>query len=160
MLRKILLALIVVTAVLAAIGYALYAGNVAPDVAPVSAEQANSGKPYVVKMHAQWCAVCMVTKKVWTQIENSYAGRVNLVVLDFTNDANTDASRREATRLGLEKLYEEYGGATGTVVILDGRKQVMASINGSRDFTEYRTAIDAALKQTSIDGPEPDPLTR
>jgi thiol-disulfide isomerase/thioredoxin len=146
MLRKALLALVVLTALLAGTGYSLYVTNVAPVVAPLSAEQAANGKPYVVKLHAQWCAVCMVTKKVWTEIEQTYAGRVNLVVLDFTTDANTQASRAEASRLGLDKFYEEYGGATGTVVVLDGRKQVTASINGSRDFAEYRTAIDAALK--------------
>jgi thiol-disulfide isomerase/thioredoxin len=146
MLRKALLALVVLTALLAGTGYSLYVTNVAPVVAPLSAEQAANGKPYVVKLHAQWCAVCMVTKKVWTEIEQTYAGRVNLLVLDFTTDANTQASRAEASRLGLDKFYEEFGGATGTVVVLDGRKQVTASINGSRDFAEYRTAIDAALK--------------
>ena len=67
-------------------------------------------------------------------------------VLDFTTDAKADASRAEATRLGLTKFFDEYGGATGTIVVLDGRtKDVAASINGSRDFTAYRTAIDAAL---------------
>jgi thiol-disulfide isomerase/thioredoxin len=146
MLRKALLALVVLTALLAGTGYSLYVTNVAPVVAPLSAEQAANGKPYVVKLHAQWCAVCMVTKKVWTEIEQTYAGRVNLLVLDFTTDANTQASRAEASRLGLDKFYEEFGGATGTVVVLDGSKQVTASINGSRDFAEYRTAIDAALK--------------
>jgi thiol-disulfide isomerase/thioredoxin len=146
MLRKALLALVVLTALLAGTGYSLYVTNVAPVVAPLSAEQAANGKPYVVKLHAQWCAVCMVTKKVWTEIEQTYAGRVNLLVLDFTTDANTQASRAEASRLGLDKFYEKFGGATGTVVVLDGRKQVTASINGSRDFAEYRTAIDAALK--------------
>jgi len=88
----------------------------------------------------------MVTKGVWSEIEKTYAGRVNLVVLDFTTDAKADASRAEATRLGLTKFFDEYGGATGTIVVLDGRtKDVTASINGSRDFATYRTAIDAAL---------------
>jgi thiol-disulfide isomerase/thioredoxin len=148
-LRRILVALLVIFALLAGAGFALYAGNAAPVVAPISVEQANSGQPYVVKLHAQWCAVCMITKKVWTQIEETYAGRVNLVVLDFTTDVNTEASRKEAIRLGLESFYEQYAGATGTVVILDHRRQVLASINGSRDFPEYRTAIDAALNDSA-----------
>jgi hypothetical protein len=67
-------------------------------------------------------------------------------VLDFTTDANVEASRAEATRLGLTKFFDEYGGATGSIVVLDGRtKEVTASINGSRDFADYRIAIDAAL---------------
>ena len=147
MIKKILLVVAVFVAVLIGAGGILYVGNVAPSVPPVSpVEAAKTGKPYVVKLHAQWCAVCMITKDVWTQIETAYAQRVNLVVLDFTTDANTEASRAEASRLGLTKFFDDYGGATGSIVVLDGRtKEVTASISGSRDFADYRTAIDAAL---------------
>jgi hypothetical protein len=90
----------------------------------------------------------MLTKNVWSQIEDTYSARANLVVLDFTNQANTDFSRAEAKRLGLEAFFDEYVGATGTIVVLDGRtKEVTASINGSRNFADYRTAIDATLKR-------------
>jgi hypothetical protein len=88
----------------------------------------------------------MVTKGVWGQIEETYGRRVNLVVLDFTTDANSKASQAEATRLGLTRMFDEYAGATGTIVVLDGRtREVTASIKGRRDFSEYRAAIDAAL---------------
>jgi thiol-disulfide isomerase/thioredoxin len=148
MIKRALLVVIVLGAALATFGYIAYRGNVAPTVPAVSAEEAaKTGKPYVVKLHAQWCPVCMLTKDVWSQIEKTYSGRVNLVVLDFTNDANSEASRAEATRLGLEQFFDEYSGATGTIVVLDGRtREVTASINGSRDFADYRTAIDAALR--------------
>ena len=147
MIRKALLAFAALCVVLIAAGSALYVSNAAPAVPPVSpVEAAQTGKPYVVKLHAQWCPVCMITKKVWTQIEETYSKRVHLVVLDFTTDANAEASRAEAARLGLTKFFEEYGGATGSIVVLDGRtKEVTASISGSRDFAEYRAAIDAAL---------------
>jgi len=147
MLKKVVLVAIALSAGLVAFGYAMYLGNPAPAVRAISAvEAAQAGKPYVVKLHAQWCPVCMVTKGMWTQIEEAYAGRVKLVVLDFTNEANTEASRVEAARLGLDEFFKEYAGATGTIVVLDGRtKQVTASINGSRDVAEYRAAIDAAL---------------
>lgn len=151
MIKKVLLVLTVLGAVLVAAGYAMYVGNPAPSARPISAEEAaKTGKPYVVKMHAQWCPVCMVTKGVWSQIEETYATRVNLLVLDFTNDASTEASRAEAARLGLEKFFDEYAGATGTIVVLDGRtREVTASIGGSRDFAEYRAAIDATLKRAA-----------
>jgi thiol-disulfide isomerase/thioredoxin len=147
MIKKALLVMGVLAAVLVASGFILYARNAAPAVPALSAvDAARTAKPYVVKLHAQWCAVCMITKGVWTEIEKTYGNRVNLVVLDFTTDAKAEASKAEATRLGLTKFFDEYGGATGTIVVLDGRtKEVTASINGSRDFAEYRTAIDAAL---------------
>ena len=148
MIKKLLLLTTVVLLVLAATGSVLYVRNVAPAVPVIPTEAIpRSNKPFVVKLHAQWCAVCMVTKGAWSQIEETYAGRVHLVVLDFTTSAATEASRAEATRLGLQKFFDEYGGATGTVAVLDGRtREVTASIDGSRDFSAYRTAIDAALK--------------
>lgn len=146
MLRKVLAGTSLLVLLIAA-GSVFYVRSAAPVVPPVSLADAEAtGKPYVVKLHAQWCAVCMVTKDVWSQIEKTYAGRVNLVVLDFTTQANADASEAEAGRLGLQKFFDDYGGATGTIVVLDGRtKEVTASISGSRDFAEYRAAIDASL---------------
>lgn len=149
MIRRISLVTVSLGALLGVLGYGLYATNRAPAVPPISeAESTNSGRPYVVKLHAQWCPLCMVTRDEWHKIAETYAGRVNLVVLDFTNQASTDASRVEARRLGLDGFFDEYEGETGTVVILDGRtKKVTASIHGSRDFAEYRAAIDVALSR-------------
>ena len=130
----------------AAIVGLLYVGNPAPVAAPIAvSDLANPARPYVVKLHAQWCPVCMVTKGVWGEIEKTYSGRVNLVVFDFTSEASTAKSRTEAERLGLKPFLDEYEGATGLVVVLSGQKDVLASIKGSRDFGEYRSAIDAAL---------------
>ena len=147
MFKKVLLILTALGVALVGVGFLLYASNTAPAVAPVAADEAaRSGRPYVVKLHAQWCAVCLVTKDVWAEIEQRYANRVTLVVLDFTTDGNTEKSRAEAKRLGLQEFFDEYGGATGTIAVLDGRtKKVVASIAGDRDFAEYQTAIDAAL---------------
>jgi thiol-disulfide isomerase/thioredoxin len=130
------------------IGFVTYFRNTAPIVPAISAEEAaRTGKPYVVKLHAQWCSVCMVTQNVWPQIAEAYTGRVNLVVFDFTDEAKTEASRAEAKRLGLEKFFDEYVGVSGPIVVLDGRtKEVTAEVSGSRDFAEYRAAIDQALK--------------
>ena len=147
MIKKALrIATLLVTVAIAS-GLVLYIRNAPPVVPALSAVEATStAKPYVVKLHAQWCPVCMVTKGVWSEIEKTYAGRVNLVVLDFTNEARASASQAEAARLGLTKFFDEYGGATGTIVVMDSKtKDVTASIKGSRDFAEYRAAIDAAL---------------
>ncbi len=150
MFKKLLLSVVAILVALVAAGYALYRGNRAPFVPPIaSAEATSASKPYVVKLHAQWCAVCLVTKDEWSRIEKAYAGRVNLVVLDFTNGAKTNASRAEAARLGLQTVYDEYEGATGMILVIDGRtRQVRDAVGGSRDFDEYRAAIEAALSAT------------
>jgi thiol-disulfide isomerase/thioredoxin len=149
MIRKTLLFVTLLVLALAAAAAVLYLTNPAPSVPPLSADAAASGRPIVVKLHAQWCPYCMLTKDVWSEIEAAYANRVNLLVLDFTNQANTDAARAEASRLGLQQFFAEYEGATGIIVVLDGRtRQVAAEIGGSRDIAEYRAAIDAALKSS------------
>jgi thiol-disulfide isomerase/thioredoxin len=132
---------------LVAAGYVMYRGNTAPAVPAISAADiATAEKPFVVKLHAQWCPKCMVTKGVWADLEKEYAGRVHLVVMDFTDDATTEASRKEAQRLGLDRFFEEYSGATGIVVVLHPRtKDVAAELTFSRELPEYRAAIDAAL---------------
>jgi hypothetical protein len=92
----------------------------------------------------------MWTKGMWAEIERTYSGRVRLAVFDFTDDETTAASRAEAERLGLSAVFEEAGFATGPILVLDGNdKSIAAWINGSRDFADYRTAIDAALAATA-----------
>jgi thiol-disulfide isomerase/thioredoxin len=147
MIKKVLLVVVLLCATVGLAVLAAFLGNRAPVVRPITAEEAAQARmPYVVKLHAQWCVLCVVTKDVWSDIEDAYKGRVHLVVFDFTNDTNTAASRAEATRLGLDRFLNNYVGATGTVVVLDGRtRETLATINASRTFEEYRVAIDAAL---------------
>lgn len=139
-------ALAVIVALIGA-GVFLYARNVTPAVPPIAtADAAAPGAPWVVKLHAQWCPVCMLTKGMWSEIEQAYSGRVRLAVFDFTDEETTTASRSEAERLGLGDVFDEAGFATGPILVLDGRtKEIVAWINGSRDFADYRAAIDSAL---------------
>ena len=150
MLKKILLVAVAAVVALAAVGSILYATNKTPTVPAISAaDAAAADRPWVVKMHAQWCPVCMMTKGVWSRIEETYAGKVRLVVFDFTDRAATDASRAEAERLGLAQFLDEHGFATGSIVVLhSSTKEIVAWINGSRDFAEYGAAIDAALEDS------------
>jgi thiol-disulfide isomerase/thioredoxin len=147
MLKKALGILIAIAAGVGAAGYVMYVGNTAPALPTISASDiADASKPFVVKLHAQWCPKCMVTKGIWADIEKEYSGRVHLVVMDFTNYGSTEASRKEAQRLGLDRFFEEFAGVTGIVLVLHARtREVAAELEFSRDLPEYRAAIDAAL---------------
>jgi thiol-disulfide isomerase/thioredoxin len=150
--RKALwVALAMMVALVAAAGF-LYSRNTTPVVPQLATSEAvAAGSPWVVKLHAQWCPVCMLTKGMWSEIERSYAGRVRLAVFDFTDEATTAASRAEAERLGLAPVFDEAAFATGSILVLDGRdKRIVAWINGSRDFAEYRAAIDSALATATL----------
>jgi len=151
MLKKVAFTFIAVCVGLVGVGYIMYFANRAPVAPPISAAEASSPtRPFVVKLHAQWCAVCMITMSVWSQIEDEYAGRVNFLVLDFTDEQTTDASGVAAERAGLRRIFDE-AGSTGVVLVVDGRtKEITASIGGSRDIEEYRAAINAALSAHSV----------
>ena len=146
MLKRIAFVFFAGLLLLAGTGVLMYFVNAAPHAPGISASEASHPtKPFVVKLHAQWCAVCLITTSAWSQIEKEYDGRVNFLVLDFTDDKTTDASKAAAERVGLGRIFEE-SGSTGVVLIVDGRtKEVTASIAGSRNVGEYREAIDAAL---------------
>jgi thiol-disulfide isomerase/thioredoxin len=131
MLKKIAIVFIAGCLALVAAGYVMYRANAAPATPAISAEEAsNPSKPFVVKLHSQWCHVCLITTPAWSQIQKEYAKRVNFLVLDFTDDQTTDAGRVAAERVGLGRIFEEAGSA-GVVLIVDGRaKEVTASIAG------------------------------
>ena len=95
MIKKALLAATSVVVLLMAVASVMYVRNATPIVPAVSsADAGNRNRPYVVKLHAQWCPICMLTKPVWSQVVASYSGRANLVVFDFTNQATTDIDRK------------------------------------------------------------------
>jgi thiol-disulfide isomerase/thioredoxin len=147
MVRKMLIGAGAIVLALAATAGILFFVNSTPEVPPLSqAEAAQPTKPYVIKLHAQWCSVCLATKDEWEQIQQGYADRVNLVVFDSTDEASTAGSRVEAKRLGLEALIDEYQGATGMVLVVDpATRKVLSEIAGIQPIGNYRDAIDASL---------------
>lgn len=147
MLRKLFASVLTLLLALTGIVGFLLITNATPAVAPISdAEIADASKPYVVKLHARWCPVCMLTKAEWSRIEATYAGRVKLLVFDSTSDSTVAASQAEAARLGLDELLDQYHGATGMVLVLDGGTgEVLAQLGGNHSFEDYQNAIDAVL---------------
>jgi thiol-disulfide isomerase/thioredoxin len=132
---------------LVAVAGFLYLANSPPAVPPVPvSEVAAPSKPFVVKLHARWCPVCMQTKDEWSEIAREYGNRVNLFVFDSTNETTIAASQRQAAALGLDRIFEDYHGASGMVLVIKpGTRQVETSVAGNHSFESYRAAIDAAL---------------
>ena len=147
MIRRTMMYFAGVILLLAGIGSILYITNPTPRVPRIELTSLqDSPPPYVVKVHAQWCPVCIMTKDMWNQVQQSYAGKVNLIVFDVTDAATEQASRAEAQRLGLGDFFDDNSGSTGTVYVLDGRtKALVTSIHGSRNFSDYSKPIDGAL---------------
>ena len=146
MLRKALLAAGGATVVLAAAVAVLYITNTTSPLAAISTVEAEtSTKPYVIKIHAQWCPVCRATKGAWEEIVDAYQDRAHMLVLDFTNEETSAAAVAEAQRLKLDSVINEYYGATGLVVVVDGRTRQMTDVGGFVNASAYAQAIDAVL---------------
>ena len=141
-----------VIGLVAGCGLLMFALNGAPKVPPVTrGDSAVESRPFVIKIHARWCPVCMLTKGSWAKLQRSYADRVNLLVFDLTTKASTRESRAEASRLGLEHFFEEHSGDVGSVYILDGSSnEVRASIRGVAKLADYTAAIDENLGQVPV----------
>lgn len=149
--RKVLIGIGLVLLALVATAGVFYFLNAAPasTTAPAPAaatEAAQPTKPFVVKLHAEWCSVCLATKDEWERVETDYAERANLVVFDATDEASTARSRDEFRRLGLEAVVEQYDGATGMVLVVDqATRKVLAEVAGIQPYDNYRAPIEAAL---------------
>jgi hypothetical protein len=149
MLRTIL-RLLALAVSAAALGVAwLLVSNPAPATPAVPADVTDR-RPYVIKLHARWCPVCMMTKDVWTTVEETYGPKVRLVVFDFTTEATTEKTGVSASHLGLDSIFEAYRGETGTVLVVDGAtKSVEHSLHGDLEWSEYAAAIDSVLAKAS-----------
>jgi thiol-disulfide isomerase/thioredoxin len=150
MLKKKWVIFAVLVLLLAGAGVVMFVLNPPPRVPPVALNEPTAAtRPFVVKLHAQWCAVCLLAKPAWAELQTAYAGRVNLVVFDITNKETTEASRAEAKRLGLAEFFEAHSREPGAVYLLDGiSKEVKGSVSGARALTEFSVVIDEVLKQT------------
>lgn len=146
MLRKLVFALGGAVVAVVAVVALLYITNTTSPLAPiVLAEAQTSARPYVIKIHAQWCPICRGTKGAWEEIVEQYRDKAHLLVLDFTNEETSAAAVAEAQRLKLDRVIEEYYGATGLVVIVDGRTKEMTDVGGFVDASVYAAAIDAVM---------------
>jgi thiol-disulfide isomerase/thioredoxin len=146
--KKWWMILVSVVALVVVSGLVMFVLNSTPIVPTVSLnDPTTETPPFVVKIHAQWCPVCMLTKGTWTKLQKAYSAGVNLVVFDVTNKETTEASRAEAKRLGLEAFFEAHSRELASVYVLDGvSKEVKGSVSCSRNLSEYAVLIDEALK--------------
>ena len=104
-----------------------------------------SAKPYVVKIHADWCGSCKALESVWQRIETDLADQATAVKLDVSDRVAYAESVAEAEHLGISDFFQEYRSRTGTIAVLEcNTRQPVAILNGERDLEKYRAAIARA----------------
>jgi len=130
-----------------ALAVVLAAGpGVAGETTPVSAA-ADASRPFVVKVHADWCGTCLRLAPTWEALQAQLGDGARLVVLDVTDRARLAAARAQAERLGLSTFFEAHKSKTGTVAVLRGDDRAPVEVlKGVTDAARYRDAVEAARR--------------
>ncbi len=83
-----------------------------------------------------------------TDLENKLESEpVLFVTFDLTNQMTRRQSEMRATALGLENIWVENQGATGTLKVVDAdSKKVLTSLNKDKSLKEMTAEISSALK--------------
>jgi thiol-disulfide isomerase/thioredoxin len=109
------------------------------------APESDEAKPYVVKIHADWCGTCKMLEPTWTRIRSELGDEAHVVNLDVSDRAALQRSQAEAERLGISEFFREYRGSTGTIAVLDGKNhRPIAILRGETDFSKYQEAVAEA----------------
>jgi thiol-disulfide isomerase/thioredoxin len=125
-----------------ALALLILGGSTAP---AKDAPEVCSAKPYVVKIHADWCGSCRALESVWQRIETDLADQATAVTLDVSDRVAYTQSQAEAERLGISEFFQEYRSRTGTIAVLDcNTREPVAIMNAERDLEKYRQAIARA----------------
>lgn len=110
-----------------------------------AADSCDANKPYVVKIHADWCGSCKATKATWTRVQSDLGDVATVVELDVSDRVAYSESLAEAERLGIDEFFQEYRSRTGTVAVLDcASREPVVVMSGERDFEKYREAVEKA----------------
>lgn len=112
-------------------------------------------KPFLVKVHADWCSSCKMLGPTWKKLEERHADDTNIVILDVTDKEAAAQSAQRAKELGIEEFYEANVARTGTVGILMPDGSPVGLFKGRLDHRDYTEAVEKAKAQ--IASPEPEP---
>jgi thiol-disulfide isomerase/thioredoxin len=106
--------------------------------------KSNPKNPTVAIIRADWCSACKEVEPIVNELLQSYEGKINLVVLDVSNDESTAKAAATAKSLGLTSFFEANKKSTSTVGVFKNKKQIFKTThNPNRDA--YVNAFNKAL---------------
>jgi hypothetical protein len=115
---------------------------------PAASAEADASKPFVVKIHPDWCGTCERTEETVVMLRDTTTGTPRIVVLDVTSRESVEQSRAEADRLGLRAFFDANKSKTGTIGILHGAtREVVKILKGETELTAYLEALAIAAGQ-------------
>lgn len=104
-----------------------------------------------VKFHADWCGSCKAMGPVFEELQAKYDQQpVLFVVFDQTREFNRRQSQYLADALDLEDVWDEHGGKTGFVLLIDAEtKKVIERLGYEQSLKEMGASLMDAAKGDS-----------
>jgi thiol-disulfide isomerase/thioredoxin len=105
---------------------------------------AQSRKPVVAIIKAEWCSACQKLEPTMMELMKQYGDRLEFVVLDVSNEETLAEASKTAKKYGLSNFLKENQKKTSTVAVFNGKKVRFQTVqNFDRDA--YVKAFDEAL---------------
>lgn len=102
-------------------------------------------KPTVALIRADWCSACKQVEPIIQDLMQSYGDKLNLVVLDVTNEETTTKAMATAKSLGLSSFFEANKKSTSTIGVFKNKREIFKTThNPDRDV--YVQAFNKATK--------------
>ena len=104
-----------------------------------------------IKFHADWCGYCKAMGPVFDELQAKYDQQpVLFVEFDQTREFNRRQSQYLASALGLEKVWDEHGGKTGFVLLIDAEtNKIIERLGHERSLKEMGASLLDAAKGDS-----------
>ncbi len=110
----------------------------------------DASKPFVVKIHADWCGTCQKLNATLEDLRQRTGDDARIVVLDVTDRESLARATAEADRLRIRAFFDAYKSKTGTVGILDGvTREPVSVLKGETDVAKYEAALATAQGRAS-----------
>ena len=109
-------------------------------------------RPTVAVIRADWCSACKKIEPGMAELQATYKGRLNFVILDVSTDESAAVAAATARKLGISKFFEANKKKTSTVAVFDAKKKVLFQTDHNYDQSAYVKAFDNALAKAGMRG--------
>jgi thiol-disulfide isomerase/thioredoxin len=124
------------------------AGRQEPAPRAVAPAPLAQDRPFVVVLHAEWCAACKRVAPVVAWLRTEYVDRVMVVELDITDQDAQQRSALVAEPLGLGPFFAQNKDTPG-ITILGRDRQTVHHFTVEGRPGPYRSALEEAFASFS-----------
>lgn len=102
-------------------------------------------RPKLILIRAAWCDICKAVEPSILRAYEPYKGKVDLVVLDVTDEASVAKSHARASDEGVRAFFTQYGARTPSVGVFVGAERGRLVHGNLSDETILARELDHAV---------------